>query len=765
MKLIVDKKIFETYSGMRLGVVVALGVDNSKQGLFVDELKAEQEQAKIKLSGVELSSHKYIAPWREIYRAFGSKPSEYNSSVEALLKRVLKGKELSDINPLVNLYNALSLKYILPFGGEDLDKVKGDIRLDFATGDEKGIYLGSEEVITCDKGEVTYMDDLGFICRKWNWREGKRTMLTEKTQNVILVTEACVAVEDSVLKKATEELANQVKEKLNGTISVCYIDESNPELEINFESGKKLVQQEIDGVVIEEKKTEFRQKVKKDISKIAERIRVPTGRTALKIHRAIGEVFGLANFSVEHPADEKMGDYASNIAMVMAKQMDKSPRELAEEVVKKLTENERLMEVVEKIEIAGPGFINFWIKDEVLVDGLKEMLRNGDSCLDSNFMSGKKALVEYSSPNIAKRFSVGHLRSTIIGQALFNLYKHSGAEVTNDNHLGDWGTQFGMIIAAVEEKKLDVSKMSVTDLEDLYVEFNKRIEERPELKDKAREAFARLEKGDEAARKIWKECIGVSMKEFDDIYGRLRVEFEHEYGESTYEKMMPSIIEEALDTGVAIKGEGGALIVKFEKDGKEYMPPAMIRKADGTTTYFTRDLATIRKRLDELDLKSDLYVYEVGSEQTLHFRQVFEAARMLWEDAQRVELKHVAHGRMTFSGEKMSTRKGTTIKLEDLIFRAGEEAKKIAKERVSDNVSEKIGLGAVKYNELRRSPESDYDFRWEEALSMEGNSGPYLQYVYVRTKGILEKAGLQGQALQEVRLGLNQDKNWRRRNG
>src|SRR3989344_353486 len=314
-----------------------------------------------------------------------------------------------------------------------------------------------------------------------------------------------------------------------------------------------------------------------------------------------------------------------------------------------------------------------------------------------------------------------------------------------------------MIIAAVEEKKLDVSKMSVIDLENLYVEINKRIDETPELKDKAREAFARLEKGDESARKIWKECIGVSMKEFDDIYRKLGVEFEHEYGESDYEKMMPAIIEEALDTGVAVKGEGGALIVKFEKDGKEFMPPAMLKKSDGTTTYFTRDLATIRRRLDEPDLRSDLYVYEVGSEQTLHFKQVFEAVRMLWEDAQKVEFKHVAHGRMTFAGEKMSTRKGTTIKLEDLIFRAGEEAKKIAKERVSDNVSEKIGLGAVKYNELRRSPESDYDFRWEEALSMEGNSGPYLQYVYVRTKGILEKAGLQGQALQEVRLGLNQD--------
>ncbi|EKD52919.1 MAG: hypothetical protein ACD_61C00194G0003 [uncultured bacterium] len=478
-----------------------------------------------------------------------------------------------------------------------------------------------------------------------------------------------------------------------------------------------------------------------------------------KIRGAIEGVFGSINFSVEHPANELMGDYASNIAMVMAKQLGKNPRELAEEAKGKLERDERLMEVVEKIEVAGPGFINFWIKDGVLVAGLAEMLRNDGHCPDSDFMSGKKVLVEYSSPNIAKRFSVGHLRSTIIGQALFNLYKHSGAEVTNDNHLGDWGTQFGMIIAAVEEKGQDVSKMTVTELENLYVEFNKRIGETPELKDKAREAFARLEKGDEQARKIWKECIGVSMKEFDEIYEKLGVEFEHENGESIYEKAMPGIIREALDTGVAEKGEGGALIVKFEKDGKEYLPPAMLQKSDGTTTYFTRDLATIRKRLDDADLKSDLYIYEVGSEQTLHFRQVFEAVRLLWEDSQAVEFKHVAHGLMTFGGEKMSTRKGTNIKLEDLIFRAGEEAKLVAKERNTERTSEKIGLGAVKYNELRRSPESDYDFKWEEALSMEGNSGPYLQYVYVRTKGILEKSHQQLRSLggQAKNLRLNED--------
>lgn len=470
------------------------------------------------------------------------------------------------------------------------------------------------------------------------------------------------------------------------------------------------------------------------------------------------EIFRSVNFSVEHPADEKMGDYATNIAMVMAKSLEKNPRELAQEVVEKLKKNERLAEVVEKMEVARPGFINFWVKDEVLVDGIKEMLRNGTHCLDSEFMSGKKVLVEYSSPNIAKRFSVGHLRSTIIGQALFNLYKHSGAEVTNDNHLGDWGTQFGMIVAAVEEKGLTVSKMTVAELENLYVDFNNRIVGSPELKDKAREAFARLENGDETARKIWKECIGVSMKEFDEIYRKLGVEFENEYGESTYEDIMPSIIREAVETGVAEKGERGALIVRFERGGKEYMPPAMLQKSDGTTTYFTRDLATIRKRLDDPALKSDLYIYEVGSEQTPHFRQVFEAARVLWEDAQKVEFKHVAHGLMTVGGEKMSTRKGTNIRLDDLIFRAGEEAKKTAKEETVDEKAEKIGVGAVKYNELRRSPEVNFEFKWEEALSMEGNSGPYLQYVYVRTKGILEKSGKKIQKLENSKTQkLNED--------
>lgn len=474
------------------------------------------------------------------------------------------------------------------------------------------------------------------------------------------------------------------------------------------------------------------------------------------IKRNLGDdSFGI-EFSVEHPSEEVVGDYASNVAMVKYRQLAvatdshvpggknegiimargtdffNNPRELAETIVEKLKNDKDLGAVVntENIQVAGPGFINFWIKDEFL-----KLFAEVKEAEVEKSLKGKKVLVEYSSPNIAKRFSVGHLRSTIIGNAIERIYKYLGATVTNDNHLGDWGTQFGMIIAAVEEKKLEVTKMSVADLETEYVEFNKRIAEDPALKDKAREAFARLEAGDTSAREIWQASVDVSMKEFEKIYERLDVHFEHNYGESVYEKDMPAIIEEAKQKGIAVEGEKGAWIVKFEKDGTEYMPPAMLVKGDGTTTYFTRDLATIKWRLMKDEIKADLYVYEVGGEQRLHLRQVFETAKMLWEEARKVEFVHVPHGMMTLPEGKMSTRKGNTIKLEDLLERAGEEAKEYGGNKDVD--AQQMGLNAVKYNELRRSPAADYVFRWEEALSMEGNSAPYINYAYVRAKKIL----------------------------
>ncbi|MFZ3068794.1 MAG: arginine--tRNA ligase [Microgenomates group bacterium] len=452
------------------------------------------------------------------------------------------------------------------------------------------------------------------------------------------------------------------------------------------------------------------------------------------IREAVAEFALGKEFAVEHPADEKMGDFSTNIAMVLAKELGRNPKELAVDLVGKLEGNKRLREMVEKIEPAGPGFINFWIRDEVLIKKIDEALTAKEKLGDSDFMKGKKVLVEYSSPNIAKRFSVGNLRSTIIGQAIFNLYKHSGAEVINDNHLGDWGTQFGMIIAAIEEdKNFDWNSADINKLEEIYVDFNKRMEENPELRIKAKEAFLRLEKGDESARNIWQKSVDISMKEFNEIYKKLDVSFEHVLGESGYEKLMPEIIEEAKNKKIASVGEEGALIVEFlDERGKEQMPPAMLVKSDGSTTYFTRDLATIKKRLSDPILKSEVFVYEVGGEQRLHLKQVFVTATKLWpEETKNVQFVHVAHGLLSLPEGKMSTRKGNTIKLEDLLAKAEEKAE-------GETV---MSVGAVKYNELKRSPGMDYVFKWDEALSMEGNSAPYLQYVYVRTRGILNKSG------------------------
>lgn len=431
---------------------------------------------------------------------------------------------------------------------------------------------------------------------------------------------------------------------------------------------------------------------------------------------------------LEHPQEESHGDYSSSVALKEAAKSGKEARKLAEELVGKLEEEG--IGGVEEIKIAGAGFINFYLSEEWLISQAERVIKKGERYGRSSWGKEKRMLIDYSAPNIAKQFSVGHLRSTIIGQAIYNLYDFSGWETIGDNHLGDWGTQFGMIIAAVEEEELEVEKMSVEEMEELYVEYNKKAKENEEYKDKAREAFARLEKGEEKARKIWEEAVKSSMEEFVKVYDLLDVKIDMALGESFYEDKMDEVIKEAKKKGLAVEGEGGAQIVEFDD-----MPPAMLVKSDGATTYFTRDLATVKHRTSSDELKSDLYIYEVGAEQKLHFRQVFAAAQMLgW--ISKDQLVHVAHGLvLDKEGKKMSTRKGTTESMEELLVKAIEKAESIDKKS-----AKKVGVGAVKFNDLKHEPQTSYRFDWDQALSLEGDSGPYLQYTAVRSKSVIEKS-------------------------
>ncbi len=450
---------------------------------------------------------------------------------------------------------------------------------------------------------------------------------------------------------------------------------------------------------------------------------------------------------LEHPADLTHGDYATNVALVIFGQLDdeqkaefNNPRQLAEKLVSMV---QLPSELVSEVSVAGPGFINFTLSEHFLLEELEQILTKSEQ-LVSQMNSGKKVIVEYSSPNIAKPFTIGHLRSTIIGNTVANLLVATGGEVMRDNHLGDWGTQFGKQIYAIktwgDETKIEESERPVKELVELYVKFHQEAEQDSSLEEKGREWFKKLEDGDEEARRLWQRCIDWSWKEFSVIYQRLGISFSSEFndgkglGESFFEDKMAPIIEKLEEDGLIKEGNNGAKLFFFEED--KY-PPAMILKQDGATLYHTRDLATDKYRLDTY--QPDLIINEVGAEQELYFKQLFEMEQILgwYQPEQRV---HVKHGMFRFEDKKMSTRKGNVIWLEDVLQEAYDRVARIAEERLDEKGLWKIAIGALKWNDLKRKAELNVVFDWDEIIRLDGNSGPYVQYTFTRCQSVLDKA-------------------------
>ncbi len=446
-------------------------------------------------------------------------------------------------------------------------------------------------------------------------------------------------------------------------------------------------------------------------------------------------------------------DYYTNVAMRMSKDLRLktysqkssaydlglgSPMDVAESIVSKFSPDE----YISKVEAVAPGFVNFWVSEKYLFENLNFILREKENFGKSNMNKGKKAVVEFSSPNIAKPFTVGHLRSTIIGNAVANLLMATGWEVYKDNHLGDWGTQFGKQIFAIKawgnEEDIEKTDNPVKNLVALYVKFHEEAEKDPKLEDAARAWFKKLEDGDPEAKRLWQKCTDWSLKEFEKIYQKLNIVFTENdgkgYGESYFEDKMEPVIEELRTKGLLKKHEGAELVYF---PGDKY-PPLMIVKSDGTTLYATRDLATDKFRLDKYGPDITI-INEVGAEQSLYFYQLFETEKMLgWvKDGQRI---HIKHGLYRFKEGKMSTRRGNTVWLEDVLDEAEKRAEGLVKEKNHDVDSTAIGIGALKWNDLKRGSVQDIVFDWEDILNMQGNSGPYIQYTYVRTQSVLEKA-------------------------
>lgn len=449
------------------------------------------------------------------------------------------------------------------------------------------------------------------------------------------------------------------------------------------------------------------------------------------------DVEAQAEIELEHPAQLAHGDYSSNVAMVLADNST-NPRELAQKITEEISNN--LPEEIKKIEVAGPGFINFYLERKFFADSLKDILETGARFGSSVLGEDRTVVVEYSSPNIAKPFTVGHLRSTVIGDAIANILAFTSHSVVRDNHLGDWGTQFGKTLYALDAwgdiEEIEDSDEPMKTLVDLYIRFHKEAKENDSLEEKARDWFKRLEEGDKKARELLGKLRTWSLNEFANIYNRLGVSFDTQHGESKFASLTDKIIEDLEGKDLITESEGAKLVFfgNPDTDPEEHeMPPLLIQKSDGTTIYGARDLAADRWRKEEYG--DDITIInEVGSEQTLYFKQLFAIEEKLGY-FQKDQRHHIAHGLFRFAEGKMSTREGNVIWLEDLLDEAVERATEF-----NPDVAEAVGLGALKYNDLKRDPIKDIVFDWDEVLNLEGDSGPYLQYTYARAKSVLREA-------------------------
>ncbi len=429
--------------------------------------------------------------------------------------------------------------------------------------------------------------------------------------------------------------------------------------------------------------------------------------------------------------DPKFGDYQCNDALKLAKTMKMNPREAGEKVAAVLRESS----VFEKVEVAGPGFLNLTVRGEWILSRLGELSKDANLGIPQQG-SGKRVVVDYSSPNAAKQMHIGHIRSTVIGSAIDRIFRALGYDVIADNHLGDWGTQFGILIKGYRECLTEDERenLTVANLEKCYVLSAAKAKEEDGIwKEACRAELVKLQKGDPDNIGLWKRFIDISIGEFERMYAKLGVKFDTYRGESYYNEMMPGVVDRLLSAGLAEESLG-ALVVNLEK---EKLGVAIVRKSDGGFNYTTSDLACVESRVADYDPERIIYVTD--DRQQLHFRQFFSIAAKM---GCRTALVHVPFGLMSYQGKAISTREGNLVKLDDLLSEAKRRAYEIVKDRGGDEaLAEKIGYGAVKYADLSHDPATAIDFNWDKALALEGNSGPYLQYAYARVCSLLSKAG------------------------
>ncbi|WP_373898250.1 arginine--tRNA ligase [Haloimpatiens sp. FM7315] len=454
---------------------------------------------------------------------------------------------------------------------------------------------------------------------------------------------------------------------------------------------------------------------------------------------------------IEIPPKADMGDYAFP-CFKLAKVFRKAPNSIAEELKTKINS-----EGLERIENLGP-YLNFFLdKSVVAKEIIEKVLKEGDKYGSDTTGNGKKVVVEYSSPNIAKPFHIGHLSTTVIGHSLYKILNFEGYDVVRINHLGDWGTQFGKLISAYKRWGNEEALHSepINELLRIYVKFHEEAEKDSSLDDEARMHFKKLEDGCEEETALWDRFRSLSLKEFSKVYNMLGVDFDYYTGESFYNDKMDAIIDD-IDKKGLLEESNGARVVMLDKYN---MPPCLVKKSDGATIYATRDLAAATYRKKTYDFYKNIYV--VGTPQALHFKQIFKTLELMGNEWAK-DCVHVGFGLVKFQDRSLSTRKGEVLFLEDLLNQAVAKTLEVINEKNPDledkeDVAKKIGIGAVVFAYLKNNRERDIIFDWKDMLNFDGETGPYVQYTYARGKSILRKLGYGGEKIDYSKLNSKEE--------
>ncbi|WP_462379850.1 arginine--tRNA ligase [Pseudomonas sp. Marseille-QA0892] len=457
------------------------------------------------------------------------------------------------------------------------------------------------------------------------------------------------------------------------------------------------------------------------------------------------------SIQVENSKDRSHGDFASNIALMLAKPAGMKPRDLAMRLVDALPADP----AISKVEIAGPGFLNFFQNDDALAQQLEAALKDDHLTVKRNGQA-ETVVIDLSSPNLAKEMHVGHLRSTIIGDAVARVLEFLGDTVVRQNHVGDWGTQFGMLLAYLQEQPA-AAESELSDLETFYRAAKKRFDESPEFADRARELVVQLQAGDSECLRLWTRFNEISLSHCQQVYDRLNVRLTRDdvKGESAYNAELPGVVEDLRTAGLLSESEGAQCVFLDEFKNAEGNPlPVIVQKAGGGYLYSTTDLAAMRYR--SRNLKADRALYFVDQRQALHFQMVFSVARRAGFVHDAMKLEHMGFGTMNGpDGRPFKTRDGGTVKLIDLLDEAEQRAYALVKSKNPElgedelrQIARAVGIGAVKYADLSKHRTSDYSFNFEQMLSFEGNTAPYLLYAYTRVASIFRKLGQGSESLE-----------------